>query len=178
MIIVLNGYPGVGKLAIGSELIELMGGRMLDIHSVYNVAFALTEFKSPEFVETVEQIESIGHDLIRKLPPEQPVVLTTVLAGEDERAGREWDRIVKLGYERPPFLVVHVSCELEENKRRIASEDRAMKRKLRDPEVAVRNQTGPVPLLGLDEDHLLKLDTTDMTPVEAAQAISAWASQN
>ena len=45
MIIVLNGYPGVGKLAIGRELTSLLGGRLLDIHSVYNVAFALTEFQ-------------------------------------------------------------------------------------------------------------------------------------
>lgn len=177
MIIVLNGYPGVGKLTIGGELAALMDGRMLDIHSVYNVAFALTEFKSPEFVETVEQIEAIAHNLIRKLPAEQSVVLTTVLAGTDDRAGREWGRIVELGQQRPPLLVVHVSCDLEENKRRIASEDRLMKRKLRDPNVAVRNQTGAVPLFGLDEDHLLQLDTTDLTPTEAAQAISAWAMQ-
>lgn len=80
MIIVLNGYPGVGKLTIGQELISRISGRLLDIHSVYNVAFALTEFKSPEFIETVEKIEAIAHDLIRKLPAEMPVVLTTVLA--------------------------------------------------------------------------------------------------
>jgi shikimate kinase len=86
MIIALNGYPGVGKLTIGSELAALIDGRMLDIHSVYNVAFALTEFKSPEFITTVEKIEAIAHDLIRKLPVEQPVVLTTVLAGADDCA--------------------------------------------------------------------------------------------
>lgn len=178
MIIVLNGYPGVGKLTIGRELAALMEGRMLDIHSVYNVAFALTEFKSPEFVETVEEIEAIAHRLIRKLPAQQPVVLTTVLAGTDERANNEWRRIVELGQERPPFCVVHVSCDLDENKRRIASEERILKLKLRDPAVAVRNQLGAQPLLGLDESHLLTLDTTGMTPLEAAQEISAWAAQN
>ena len=55
MIIVLNGYPGVGKLTIGRELTTLMNGRLLDIHTVYNLAFALTEFKSPEFRDTVEK---------------------------------------------------------------------------------------------------------------------------
>ncbi|MCZ4092453.1 hypothetical protein [Sinorhizobium psoraleae] len=79
MIVVLNGYPGVGKLTIGQELISKISGRLLDIHSVYNVAFALAEFKSPEFIETVEKIEAIAHDLILKLPAEIPVVLTTVL---------------------------------------------------------------------------------------------------
>ena len=178
MIIVLNGYPGVGKLTIGRELAALMDGRMLDIHSVYNVAFALTEFKSPEFIKTVEQIEAIAHNLILNLPAEQPVVLTTVLAGTDDWGDQEWRRIVELGQQRPPLLVVHVTCDLEENQRRIASEERIMKLKLRDPAVAVRNQMGAKPLLGLDEDRLLTLDTTSMTPAEAAQTISAWAMQD
>jgi hypothetical protein len=34
VLIVLNGYPGVGKLAIGRELAELTGGRLLDVHTV------------------------------------------------------------------------------------------------------------------------------------------------
>lgn len=41
MIIVLNGYPGVGKLTIGRKLAPVLRGRLLDIHAVYNVAFAL-----------------------------------------------------------------------------------------------------------------------------------------
>ena len=178
MIIVLNGYPGVGKLTIGRELATMMDGRLLDIHSVYNVAFALTEFKSPEFIETVEQIEAIAHDLILKLPVEKPVVLTTVLAGSDEWGDQEWRRIVELGQHRPPLLVVHVTCDLEENKRRIASEERVAKLKLRDPAVATRNHADAKPLLGLDEDRLLTLDATNMTPAEAAKTISAWAMQD
>lgn len=175
MIIALNGYPGVGKLTIGKDLADILHGRMLDIHSVYNVAFALTDFKSPEFIETVEQIEAIAHNLILKLPSDEPVVITTVLAGEDEWGDQEWRRIADLGAARPPFLVVHLTCSLEENKRRIASEDRILKHKLRDPAVAVRNQTEAKPLLGLDEQHLLKLDTTDMAPSDAAKVIAHWA---
>ena len=75
MLIVLNGYPGVGKLAIGRALASMISGRLLDIHTVYNVAFALTEFKSREFIETVEKIETIAHELIRKMPGDVPVIL-------------------------------------------------------------------------------------------------------
>jgi shikimate kinase len=174
MIIALNGYPGVGKLTIGRELAALIDGRLLDIHTVYNVAFALTEFKSPEFRETVEKIEAIAHDLIHKLPPEQPVVLTTVLAGESDWGAAEWQRIVDLGQKRPPFFVVHVSCDLDENIRRIQSEERNLKRKPRNPEYAVRNQSEAKPLAGLDAEKLLRLDTTSMSVVEAVHAISAW----
>ena len=53
MIVHLNGRPGVGKLTIGRELLSLVGGRLLDSHSIYNVAFRLTDFASPEFYDAV-----------------------------------------------------------------------------------------------------------------------------
>ena len=175
MIIVLNGYPGVGKLAIGRELAALIKGRLLDIHSVYNVAFALTEFKSPEFKEAVERIEAIAHDLIRKLPNGVPIVLTTVLAGESDWGKSEWERIEALGIARPPFCVVHVGCSLEENIRRIQSTERDVKRKPRDSDMAVRNQSQAKPLAGLDAVNLLRLDTTGLSVEESARAIANWA---
>jgi len=174
MIIVLNGYPGVGKLTIGRELASILDGRLLDIHSVYNVAFALTEFKSPEFKETVEKIEAIAHDLILKLPRCQPVVLTTVLAGDSEWGDAEWNRIVSLGKSRPPFFAVHVSCDLEENIRRITSPERDLKRKPRDPQYALRNQSEAKPLAGMNTERLLILNTTGKSPENAARLISNW----
>lgn len=174
MIIVLNGYPGVGKLTIGRKLAPVLRGRLLDIHAVYNVAFALTKFRSPEFKETVEKVEAIAHDLNHKLPQEQPVVLTTVLAGDSDWGNAEWNRLVKLGEARPPFCVVHITCDLEEHTRRIQSEERDKKLKPRDPELALRNQTEAKLLTGSDELNLLRLDTTNMTPDAAANAISDW----
>jgi len=174
MIVVLNGYPGVGKLTIGRKLADLLDGKLLDIHSVYNVAFALTEFKSPEFRETVAKVETIAHELILKLPVGQPVVLTTVLAGSGEWGDEEWGRIVALGQARPPFCVVHVECSLEENIRRIQLEERDMKRKPRDPEMAKRNQSEAKTLYGGDAVNLLKIDTTGMTPSASGNAIRNW----
>ncbi len=177
MIIVLNGYPGVGKLTIGRELIDQIEGRLLDIHTVYNVAFALTEFKSPEFRATVEKIEKIAHDLIYKLPPRQPVVLTTVLAGNEgdsDWGDDEWGRIEELGKMRPPLCVVHVHCDLKENIERIKSVQRDRKRKIRDPDMALRNQTEAKPLYGMGASYLLKLDTTGLTPHESAATIAEW----
>lgn len=174
MIVVLNGYPGAGKLTIGRELAKTLNGRLLDIHTIYNLAFALTEFRSPVFWETVEQVEAIAHKLVLKLPVYQPVVFTTVLTSKSERERHEWQKFVELGRARPPFCVVHIGCDLEENIRRMTSEGRDQKRKPRDPEMARRNQTAGEPLAGLEEPFLLKLDTTHMKPDEAARAISQW----
>lgn len=176
MIIVLNGYPGVGKLTIGRALAAELNGRLLDIHTTYNLAFALTEFRSPEFWRTVEQVEAIAHNLILELPTDQPVVLTTVLTPKSEREQNEWSKMVELGHRRPPFCVVHIGCDLQENVRRIASEEREEKRKPRDPEMAVRNQTAAEPLVGLEERFLLELDTTQMAADEAARTIAQWCS--
>lgn len=174
MIIVLNGYPGVGKLTIGQELAAEISGRLLDIHSVYNVAFALTEFRSPAFIETVEKIEAIAHDLIRALPLETPVVLTTVLAGSSDWGDAEWERIVRLGRERAPLLIVHLHCDLDENIRRIEAAGRTAKRKPRDSEMARRNHAQRKALAGMDEANLLQLDVTNLSPTEAAAKIEAW----
>ena len=177
MLVVLNGYPGVGKLTIAQELASLLGGRLLDIHTVYNVAFALTEFKSPEFMTAVEQIEAIAYGLVRKLPDPMPVVMTTVLAGESAWGDAEWDRLVDLGRDRPPFCVVHVHCALEENIRRIQAAGRGAKRKPRDPDMARRNHLEGKPLLGRDAANLLKIDVTQLSPAAAAQAIENWLNQ-
>lgn len=174
MIIVLNGYPGVGKLTIGRELATLMGGRLLDIHSVYNVAFALTEFKSDAFRDTVEKIEAIAHDLIHKLPGGEPVVLTTVLAGQSTWGDAEWQRILDLGSARPPLVVVHIACDLEENVARIENVERDLKRKPRDRSYVERNHAEAKPLAGLDAEHLLVLDTTAKSARASAQFIRAW----
>lgn len=177
MLVVLNGYPGVGKLTIAQELASLLGGRLLDIHTVYNVAFALTEFRSPEFMRTVEQIEAIADDLVRKLPDGMPLVMTTVLAGESPWGDAEWDRIVALGRDRSPFCVVHVHCDLDENIRRIEAEGRGAKRKPRDPDMARRNHEDGKPLLGSDVSNLLKIDTTSLSSSAAANAIEIWLRQ-
>lgn len=174
MIIVLNGYPGVGKLTIGRALAEKLNGKLLDIHSVYNIAFALTEFRTPEFREAVERVEEIAHDLVLKLPGETPVVFTTVIAGDSDWGAAEWSRLQKLGEARAPFCVVHLSCALEENIRRIRDPGRDGMRKPRDPEMARRNQQQAKPLAGLDARHLLKLDTTRLPPEESAQRIADW----
>jgi predicted kinase len=60
MLIQLNGWPGVGKLTIARRLAERLSARVLDNHSIYNVAFALTKPRSPEFYETVRAVREVA----------------------------------------------------------------------------------------------------------------------
>ncbi len=172
MIIVLNGYPGVGKLTIGRELAKLLGARLVDIHTLYNLAFALTEFRTPEFRETVRRVEEIADELIAALPSDIPVVFTTVLTGETEWAIEEWQRFEERSIQRPPLVVVHIACYLEENIKRIQSPERKGKGKLQGAEVARRNHASSEPLIGGDLPNTLRLNVTKLNPEEAAEKIA------
>jgi shikimate kinase len=48
MIVHLNGWPGVGKLTVGRKLAPMLNARLLDNHTLHNVALAICDFDSPE----------------------------------------------------------------------------------------------------------------------------------
>jgi hypothetical protein len=174
VIVHINSYPGVGKLTIGKALAELIGGRLLDNHSVFNVAFALTEFKSPAFYDTVREVREIAYRRILDLPREVPVVLTNWYSRESTWGQENWDRAIALAKERRCALnIVTLTCQVEENVRRIQSPGRGAKRKPQDESFVKDNRDGR-PLLDRGGDRLLNLDVTHLSAEEAAQKIAAW----
>lgn len=173
MLVLLNGYPGVGKLTIGKALATLLGGQLLDNHSVYNVAFALTEFRSDAFYDTVKSVQAIADARIAELSPETPLVLTEALAGQSEWGDHNWNRIVRLADLHGPLHVVHLHCGREEHQRRIQHADRAAKRKPQDPDMATRTHDEARPLLGADWPRLMRLDVTNLSADTAAAQIAA-----
>jgi len=174
MLVLLNGYPGIGKLTIGKSLAALLGGRLLDNHSVCNVAFALTEFRSDAFYNTVKSVQAIADARIAELSPETPLVLTEALAGQSVWGDFNWNRIVRLADLHGPLHVVHLHCGRDEHQRRIQHADRAAKRKPQDPEMATRAHDEARPLLGADWPRLRRLDVTDLSAEVAAAQIEAW----
>ena len=92
MVIHINGHPGVGKMAITKILNERLKGRLLDNHSIYNLALALAEFKSvvsrisDDVVAWV--LGSFRVDALYLLPVHYPfkncVVLTDFARNRDE----------------------------------------------------------------------------------------------
>lgn len=67
MLVHLNGWAGVGKLSIAQRIAPKIGARVLDNHTIYNVAFSLTEFKSPAFYEAVRSVREIAFSRILEL---------------------------------------------------------------------------------------------------------------
>lgn len=172
MLILLNGYPGVGKLTIGTELARQIDGKLVDAHTMYNLSFSLTEFKSVEFYQTIRDVRALAEREINKLPIEIPVIFTEVLKGGDPWVMESMSFYRALAEKRGGLFVIHLTCDLAENKRRIQSEGRASSRKPRDADIAERYHLNGYHLAGSDTEHFLKIDVTDLAPVEAASAIA------
>lgn len=174
MIVHINSYAGVGKLTIGTALAGLIGGKLLDNHSIYNVDFALTEFRSDAFYDTVRAVRDIAYARVLALPADMPVVLTNWYSRDSAWSRENWDAVIALARKRGcPLYVVTLACSPEENERRIQSAGRAAKRKPRDVDIVGGNRDGRL-LLDHGGDRLLHLDVTGLTPDAAARVIADW----
>ena len=178
MLILLNGRPGAGKLTIGRVLAERMGARLLDAHSLYNLAFALTDKGTPAFADTVRELRAIARARILDLPPDVPVILTDAKFADSAWGNELWDDTLAIAVERGvPFLVVVVECEPDENDRRLRSPERMGKRKPID-DTLLRVDRHERVLLRRDADGVLELDVTRLEPEEAAERIDAWVTEH
>jgi predicted kinase len=171
LIIHLNGLPGIGKLTIARVIVARLGGYLLDSHAVYNVAFCLTEFRTPEFYSLVRSVRNVAYEQAAKIPANIPVVLTNALwAGS---WGQEnWEAVRALARQRGcPLLAVTLSCSRDEHIRRVTTSERSYLRKLTDPSKLRPNADD---LLEHGAEQLLRLDSTGRLPEECADQIIQW----
>lgn len=174
MILHINSFPGVGKLTIARRLADKLGAKVLDNHSIYNVAFALTEPKTDEFYDTVRSVRDVAYRQVKALPPDVPVILTNAHASDSNWGNSCWDEAIALARRcHRSYIVVVLDCTREENARRIQCLERDALRKPRDPK-QFRQQTVDRDLLDRDGDALLRLDVTLLSAESAALKIADW----
>jgi hypothetical protein len=177
MIILINGWPGVGKLTVGRALAGQLAGRLLDNHTIYNVAFSLTEFKTPEFYDAVRGVRRVAFDAVAKLSTSLPVVITACYAAESSWGNESWDEIVTLARSTGrKFLVVALECGVKENVHRVQNLDRASLRKLLDPKELLKLRSARE-LLTRDAEALFRIDNTTLAAEDCAGKIAAWVKQ-
>ena len=158
-------------MTVARLLSDRLNGRVLDNHSIYNVAFALMQFRTPEFYETVRAVRAVAYDRIAQIEKAVPVILTDVLTAGDW--GQEiCEAIQDLAARRGSRLIaVRLDCSLDENVRRAQSEARAYLGKLGE-EAAIRTMRNDVQLIECGHSTL-RLDSTSLTPSSVSDRILA-----
>jgi len=174
MIIHINGYPGVGKLTVGRILAEALNAKLVDNHSIYNLAFALAEPKSEPYFAILREVRAVAMKWAGALPTETPIILTNAHFADSEWGNNNWDEVISLARVRAArLLVVVLDCDVAENDGRIASPDRALRRKLTDPTQFFAAREGRR-LIDRGGDDLLRIDTTTLSAEQTAEQVLAW----
>lgn len=174
-LVYLLGSPGVGKRTVAEALAAHTGALVLDNHRINLPIMSLFDWDGserlpPEVWGYVEAIRSVVLDALADIAPrDSSYVLTNAL----EVGYEAWfDRIEGIARARGSvFVPVLLECELEEQLRRVASEDRVVRLKLSDPEHAREFIAGTEFFRPSGPDALV-VDTTHRSPDDAAALIA------
>ena len=176
MIIHLNGWPGSGKLTVAREVARKLEARLLDNHTLHDVAARLCDRHTHEYWELYYQVRDVAYRRVRALPAREVVVMTNALTIESDREREAWAAVKSLATSRGvPLVAVTLHCSLEENVRRIAAESRRH-RKMTDPAPLIEWRS-TLTLLTDGSVPSLTVDNTNRSPDEVADQIVAFVRQ-
>lgn len=175
-VVLLLGYPGVGKRTVGSHLAEILDGVLVD-NQLINIPL-LTLFKwdgkSPiptEIWDRVEPIREAVLGTIEDLAPKSNSYVFTNVLNDNEADANQYDRIRSLTHRRGSlFLSVMLDCDVDEQVRRIDNPDRIARLKGSDPE-GYRRHRQDTKLYRPPAGEVVHIDTTKVGPRRNAERI-------
>ena len=169
-VVFLYGPPGVGKLTVGTALSAVTGIKLVHNHLSVNLASALFPFQSAPWRRLLRQIR---RDVLTEATKENVDLIVTGNYAGDPVGGEGWRLTldpVRAGGGQ--VLSVQLVCDRQELDIRVKNESRRVYEKLMDPaELAIIAERFGL-FASLPFEPLLKLDTTRLSPAEAAAAIA------
>lgn len=121
---------GVGKLTTAKLLAEKINARLVDNHLLIDLVAAICERGGSEYLAMIEKIMQLVLEQIAEMPDEI-FIFTNALSAEGAEDRKRLDLIKRFAENRKiSFVQILLQCDLEENKRRIVSENRKLKGKL------------------------------------------------
>jgi hypothetical protein len=170
------GYPGVGKRTVGSHLVDLLDGVLVD-NQLINFPL-LTLFKwdgksllPKEIWERVVPIREAVLGTIEDLAPKSLSYVFTNPLADDANGASQYEQIRSLAHRRGSlFISVMVDCEVDEQVRRIDTPDRVVRLKGSDPE-AYRRYRFDNRLFQPPPEEVVHIDTTNIGPRHNAEMI-------
>jgi len=165
--------PGVGKLTIAKILADRLPATLIDNHLILNVAGRIWDWASPEFFVMVKEITAVVHNGLVSRPGNEGVIFTNALAEgipEDEERLEVTRNLARtMG---KPFIPVLIRCAEGENAARLVDPQRREKGKLTREEVLYDLISKYTMAHLTDHANALEIDTTDLSPEEAANRIA------
>lgn len=172
-----NGFPGTGKLTIAKEIASQDASfRLIDNHAINNLVFSMVRLDGTTKIseDAWGAIRSIRSTILNFMPehahPSLSFIFTNVLGDNDD--DKNIYTIVKTAAEKrgSTFVPVVLTCDEEENKRRIVLPEREKNMKMTD--AAGLSQLRQLETLLIpDHPNLIQVDVTRISPAEAAGRI-------
>ena len=172
--IYINGFPGVGKLTVAKELQKLIpNSKVYHNHLLIDPIAAAVDRGSPQYDAMRTDLRRYILNMLATSKATRDVSFIFTDSRGSTEAGRMavkdyQDAAIKRGV---PFISVILTCELEENVRRIVGPERCVgSTKLVDSEILqdIRQQER---IFRFEDAEELELDTTSLSPREAAYSI-------
>jgi hypothetical protein len=175
-IVYLLGAPAVGKFSVAMAIAKINGAAVVDNQLInLPIMSLLTEWPDAKVTEGMwKEIEFVRDAVFRMIedviPHSASFVLTNAL--EDDAESRDlYERVKRIAAFRGSlFLPVVLTCDLEEQLRRVTDPARTKRMKIDDRERAknyIETTTFYIPT----EEDLLIIDTTALSPERAAALI-------
>ena len=171
---IIYGLPGVGKLTIASKLMLLLPAyKLFHIHQLADMLESVFGFDGRGFVELRNRMWPMVIE--RAVADGIPGLITTFVFEKslpDEMVPNVRDHVMEAGG-RVRF--VHLTCEKEENNRRLTSPERTRFRKMTSVEEFDKVLESGHFTTPDDLGDTLTLDTTHLTAAQTAERIvSHW----
>lgn len=174
-LIYLLGSPGVGKRTVAEALAVQTGAAVIDNHQINLPVMSMFRWDGRatlprEVWGYVDRIRSAVLDALAEIAPRgASYVLTNAL----EVGYEPWfERIEEIARQRGAlFAPVLLECDLEEQLRRVASDDRRERLKLSDPDRAREFIAGTRFFVPTGPTALV-LDTTRRSPADTAALVA------
>jgi chloramphenicol 3-O-phosphotransferase len=185
-VVLLNGFPGVGKFSIGRSLFNMFDykhARYIDNHLLIDPVEAIVPGRGPEHKELRRAFREVAFDALCNTGDKSTTLIFTSclsLAEEDQHVFEEYLAIASR--RQVPFLLFNISCDRVEHHSRLVTTERVggSKTKLVIPEVLddmlneqnlVELAHGQTGLLQTPANHQFELDTTYNSIDESALKI-------
>ena len=175
-IILVMGFPGVGKYTISKELVSRFDNfRLVDNHLINDPLFYVAgEIKGDVprlFWDNTGKIREAVFTIIEQMGAKELTYVMTGFICDDENDRAWFEKTEALATSRGgKFVPIALVCDAEENKRRASTEERQKSFKLADVDV-LEKYLKKEQIYHPDHPNFLKIDVTKLSPVEVVDAI-------